>query len=319
MTPRIAISVGDVNGIGPEVVVKALRDLSGENNFVPVLVGPRAILESQAVSALSLKAGVSFDKVRVDSRGFTIQPGSIDGEAGALAMECVQRAVELCLNGEADAIVTAPISKEAIQLGGYNYPGHTEFIAELANSPSPLMMMVSDRLRVALVTGHMALSEIPGRISTEMISKKLDALASSLRRDFGISRPELSVLGINPHAGDGGVLGSEEESIIRPAITSWTGDAIVNGPFPADAFFARAAYKRFDAVLAMYHDQGLIPFKTIAAGKGVNFTAGLPFVRTSPDHGTAFDIAGENLADGASMQAAIQLAVRICRNRVNHT
>ncbi len=244
-----------------------------------------------------------------------VQFGMVRREAGLASMLAVEKAVRLCADGTCDAMVTAPISKEAVALAGYGYPGHTEFIAELTGG-DPLMLMVSGTLRVGLVTHHVPLREVPGAITTVSMRQHLDRLDSALRTDFGVSDPRIAVLGLNPHAGDGGVLGREETDVIAPAIDAARKRGMVAfGPFPADGFFAARTYRRYDGVLAMYHDQGLVPFKTLSFGKGVNCTAGLPIVRTSPDHGTAYDIAGSGTASPESLRAAIDLAVDIAARR----
>jgi 4-hydroxythreonine-4-phosphate dehydrogenase len=232
-------------------------------------------------------------------------------------MLCVERATDMCLSGEVQAMVTCPISKEAISAAGYDFPGHTEFIAERSEANSYLMMMVSGSLRMGLVTAHIPLGDVRAQITQAGIASTISVMADALRSDFGIEQPRIAVLGLNPHAGDGGVLGKEETDIIIPAIRSISGDTNVSGPFPADGFFGRAAWKSFDGVVAMYHDQGLVPFKTLSFGKGVNVTAGLPIVRTSPDHGTAFDIAGRGVAEEGSLHQAILLAAEITARRAS--
>ncbi len=327
--PRIAISSGDFNGVGPEVVIKCLSDTRLMRFLEPVIVGP--------VDALNYHAEhLGFDEVRfrsvesVDSAEADVIPvldisngqrcdvqfGVTDPVAGNIAMRAVDRAVELCLSGEVDAMVTAPISKEAISLAGFDSPGHTEFVARKCATESFSMMMVADRMRIGLVTGHTSIWNVPKLITEEVILEKLRIISSCLIRDFGVSRPRIAVLALNPHAGESGMMGKEEAEIIIPALDKARerGD-LVFGPFPADGFFGTSGFRNFDAVLAMYHDQGLIPFKTLAFDSGVNYTAGLPIVRTSPDHGTAFDIAGHGVARPTSMRSAIFLAVDIARRR----
>jgi len=240
----------------------------------------------------------------------------IDQQAGAIAMQAVDQAVSLCLNGEVDAVVTCPISKEAISLAGYDFPGHTEFIADRVGASQHLMMMVSDRLRVGLVTGHIPLSKVAQLVTGTGIRSTMIMMMESLKSDFGIENPRIAVLGLNPHAGDGGVLGSEDNEIILPEIihARENGHEVI-GPLPADGFFGSAHWKSVDGVVAMYHDQGLIPFKALSFGSGVNFTAGLSIVRTSPDHGTAFDIAGSGIASESSLKKAIEYAVDIVHKR----
>jgi 4-hydroxythreonine-4-phosphate dehydrogenase len=222
------------------------------------------------------------------------------------------------MQGHIQGLVTAPINKKNVQAPNFSYTGHTPFLKTLANTSDVLMLLYASDIRVALVTEHIPVSNISEHLSRELILSKLNMLHNSLRRDFGIDKPKIAVLGLNPHAGDEGLIGNEEEKIIIPALKDAKHKMLVHGPFSADAFFARRSYLQFDAVLAMYHDQGLIPFKTIAVGEGVNFTAGLPFVRTSPDHGTAFDIAGQNKADPTSFMTAVFECVDIINRRAEY-
>ncbi len=330
--PRIALTLGDPNGVGPEVVLKSLSDARMRRHFKPIVVGSLSVLRQHAEklgwSAMALEgvdtadADVGADVLPVldTAPGETIHVewGQTTGWGGRLSMLAVERATDLCLEGEVAAMVTAPISKEAISIGGYAVPGHTEFIAERVGTSQYTMMMVADNLRVGLVTGHMPIWDVPKGITVENITGRLRTIAASLQRDFGIERPKIAVLGLNPHAGDGGVLGREEIDAIIPAIRQACDEGVLTfGPFPADGFFAIGAYRVYDAVLAMYHDQGLVPFKTITFEQGVNYTAGLPIVRTSPDHGTAFGIAGQGKASPGSMRSALFLAVDIARRRLD--
>jgi len=237
-----------------------------------------------------------------------------------VAMLAVEKATDLCLQGIVSAMVTAPISKEAIRKGGYDAPGHTEFIAEKCGVSSFLMMMVTEHLKVALVTGHIPVWDVPKRITQKAILNRLALLNTSLQQDFGIPHPRIAVLALNPHAGEGGIMGKEEQLSIAPALEAARGNGCnAVGPFPADGFFGASTHLKFDGILAMYHDQGLVPFKTLAFDSGVNFTAGLPIVRTSPDHGTAYDIAGQGIAAPDSMRSAIYLAVDVARRRAPAT
>ncbi len=314
--PRIAVSIGDPNGVGPEVFLKCFSNDSLTNQVELIPVGSGSVLDYYR-KLLNIK-GSNDLLVDVDEpTGFKLTPGKLDSCAGALSMISVERATDMCLAGEVQAMVTCPISKEAISAAGYNFPGHTEFIAERSEAKSYLMMMVSGELRMGLVTAHIPLGEVRGQITQVGITNTISVMASALRSDFGVGQPRIAVLGLNPHAGDGGVLGREEADIIIPAIRSIGGDTNVSGPFPADGFFGRAAWKSFDGVVAMYHDQGLVPFKTLSFGKGVNVTAGLPIVRTSPDHGTAFDIAGRGVAEEGSLHEAILLAAEITARRAD--
>ncbi|MFU8860199.1 MAG: 4-hydroxythreonine-4-phosphate dehydrogenase PdxA [Cyclonatronaceae bacterium] len=326
MLTKIAISTGDPNGIGPEIILKLLQQLQPDDAAI-ILIGHPSVFSYYAASSGQipyLQTAKSLDAIsepgfwllNPDNDTIHPEPGKISGQAGAWSMKCVETGIRLCMDHHAHALVTAPISKEAIQLGGYNVPGHTEFLAQKTGTRDVLMMMVSESMRVALATAHLPLSQVAVTLTSQLLLKRLSTLHLSLISDFGITTPCIAVTGLNPHAGDGGVIGREEIDIIIPAIEQARHKGIdANGPYPADAFFARYTPGQYDAVLAMYHDQGLIPFKSTDNGCGVNFTAGLPIVRTSPDHGTAFDIAGKNLADPASMLAAYRLAFTLSKNR----
>lgn len=315
---RVAISLGDPNGIGPEIVLKALADPDLHSRVRPILVGPREALEAfpDLYNAAERAAGGALAVVHVAS--FRPTHGQLSAESGNVSMMAVESAVDLCLSGQADAMVTAPISKEAIHMAGWKVPGHTEFIAQKCSAASYCMMMVSGTFRVALVTAHVPLRDVATSVTPAAIIDKLTVTGASLRKDYGIAAPTIALLGLNPHAGDGGVLGDEEHTVLRPALEAAKGlDLALEGPFAADAFFGRKAHLRYDAVLAMYHDQGLIPFKALTFGRGVNVTSGLSIVRTSPDHGTAFDIAGQSVANASSMRAAMDEACTIALNRAN--
>ena len=326
--PCLAITLGDPNGIGPEIVLKCLRDADLMASTRPVLIGSEAVLRHHADVL-----GTTVDLYAVEGRppgtdegglavidvtdGATpsVELGATTAVGGALAMKAVEAATDACIEGWADAMVTAPLSKQAIAEAGYDFPGHTEYIAERTGAPSHAMMMVADDLRVGLVTGHLPVSAIAPHITQTAILEKLRVMARSVRTDFGVETPQLAVLGLNPHAGDGGVLGREEIETIRPALEAARAEGLhVAGPFSADGYFATER-ARYDAVLAMYHDQGLVPFKALAFDRGVNFTAGLPIVRTSPDHGTAFNIAGQGIANPGSMRSAIELATEVAQRR----
>ena len=328
--PRIALTLGDPNGVGPEVVLKCLADSRLMKFVEPLVVGSAHVLKvhanklgfndlrihvvQQPPEHLQEGGLTVLDVAKGDKPG--VELGKVTKGAGRLAMKAVEVATDLCLQGHAEAMVTAPISKEAIAQAGYEFPGHTEFIARRAGDDAFTMMFVADDLRVGLVTGHIPIWDVPKRITIEAILKKVKVITASLIRDFGIERPKIAVLGLNPHASDGGVLGREEAEVILPAIEqACEAGHLVFGPFPADSFFGIGAYRLYDAVLAMYHDQGLIPFKTLAFESGVNYTAGLSVVRTSPDHGTAFNIAGEGKASPGSLRSAVYLALDIVRRR----
>ncbi|GAB2566338.1 4-hydroxythreonine-4-phosphate dehydrogenase PdxA [Spirosoma areae] len=325
----IGISLGDYNGIGPEVILKALQYNRLQKICTPVIYGSMRILNRYR-NLLDLKdwnlngaqtiGQISHKLTNVitcwPDQNQDIQPGQVTPEAGQAALSCLQRAVDDLKDGKLDALVTAPINKYNIQSEEFTFPGHTEYLAQEFGVPDNLMFMVSETLRVGVVTGHVPLGRVRQNITRERIAQKLMLMMQSLKQDFGIEKPKIAVLGLNPHAGEEGLLGNEENDIIKPLIADWNNKGeMVFGPYPADGFFGTRAYKKFDAVLAMYHDQGLIPFKAIAFEEGVNFTAGMPAVRTSPDHGTAYDIAGKNLADETSMLQAIYTAIDVARHR----
>lgn len=327
MSVNIAISIGDTNGIGPEVVLKSLfeADLS---EVTPIILSNRQVVEHYC-SLLDIDLQFRFvkepDQIKngsinlLDSyknQAVDIQPGVRSSKSGKFAMMAVEKGIELCQSGRADALVTAPISKEAVNRAGYNIPGHTEFLAEKTKTDHFMMMLVYEDLRVGLVSIHVPLAKVPALITQASVFTHISIMHQTLKTDFNIKDPHVAILGLNPHAGDGGIIGNEELEIIEPAIQKAQSDGIrATGPHPADGFFGNRKYERCDGVLAMYHDQGLIPFKTLSFGRGVNFTAGLPLIRTSPDHGTAFDISGKNQANPSSFIAAFDLAVELAHNR----
>ena len=327
---RIAITLGDPNGIGPEVVLKSLHDPGLVPSMTPVLIGSAHVLRVHA----DVLGFSDLDIHVVDEVPDEVPPGDValldvsetpdppvtfgttTAEGGRLAMRAVERAVDACLAGTVDAMATAPISKEAVRKAGYDVPGHTEFIAERTQTAKPTMMMVAGGLRVGLVTSHVPLSEVPAQVTEEAILEKLRVIDESLRIDFAIDDPKMAVLGLNPHAGEAGAFGEEEEAVIAPAVEAAREEGFrVDGPVAADGFFATQLDAGYDAVLAMYHDQGLVPFKALAFDHGVNYTAGLPIVRTSPDHGTALGIAGKGMALAGSMRSALEVAVAVARHR----
>lgn len=327
MTPVIGISIGDINGIGPEIVLKALR-LADQTAATPLIVSPFSVVDYY-LKALDLGLDVHRCSSVEDIQSGTVNvlefdeevkvaPGKLARQSGLTAMRSIEITTDLALDKTIDAMVTAPISKEAVNLAGYKIPGHTEFLAERSKADSVLMMLVNKKLRVALNTVHIPIAKVAGSISTEGIIERLSVLNTSLRIDFGIKFPKIAVLGLNPHAGDGGIIGHEEIEMITPAlILAKSQDIDARGPFPADGFFGQKLYTKFDAILAMYHDQGLAPFKLLSFGSGVNFSAGLPIIRTSPDHGTAFDIAGKGIADPSSFTQAYILSTELARKRSN--
>ncbi|GAB3691599.1 hypothetical protein GCM10027592_09740 [Spirosoma flavus] len=325
----IGISLGDYNGIGPEVILKALQYNRLQKICTPVIYGSMRILNRYR-NLLNLKdwnlngaqtvGQISHKLTNVitcwPDQNQDIQPGHVTPEAGQAAFSCLQRAVDDLKDGKLDALVTAPINKYNIQSEEFKFPGHTEYLAQEFGVADNLMFMVSEKLRVGVVTGHIPLGRVRQNVTRDKIAQKLTLMMQSLRQDFGIEKPKIAVLGLNPHAGEEGLIGNEEQDIIKPLLNDWRNKGqLVFGPYPADGFFGTRAYTKFDAVLAMYHDQGLIPFKSIAFDEGVNFTAGMPAVRTSPDHGTAYDIAGKGIADETSMLQAIYTAIDVARYR----
>ena len=324
---KIGITQGDTNGIGWEVILKALADPRMTELFTPVVYGsPKAAayyrntiaeIEQFSFNPVASAAEARRGKVNLVACGETadIAPGSPTPEAGRAAVEALQTAMRDLKAGHLDALVTAPFDKETVQADDFRYTGHTEYLSAELQGES-MMIMCSDVLRVGLVTKHIPVSEIAANIKREKIVKDLHMLRRSLIGDFGVVEPRIAVMALNPHAGDGGLLGREEQEIIKPAIVEAFGQGVLAfGPFAADGLFAGGGYAKYDGILAMYHDQGLAPFKTLSPD-GVNFTAGLSAVRTSPDHGTAFDIAGQDKADEQSMRNAIYTAIDIAEHRI---
>ncbi len=326
MKPLIAITIGDFNGIGPELALKSAASPVVRRISVPLLVGPLNVFEHVRKT---LKIKLTLHKAVFPWRGTTatpvldvgdglwadIQYGAVTKAAGRNAGVAIEKAVELCVTGRAQAMVTSPVSKEALNLAGYNFPGQTEMVALLSRSQRVAMMLVSKHMRVGLVTIHTALKHAAESITKEKIVEKVSIVHEALTKNFRIEQPTVAVLALNPHAGEGGLIGKEEQEIIIPAVEEIRQKGIdAEGPFSADAFFGTGRYKRYDAIVAMYHDQGLIPLKMSSFGKAVNFSAGLNIIRTSPDHGTAYDIAGNGRADTSSMIEAIKLAVQFAAN-----
>jgi 4-hydroxythreonine-4-phosphate dehydrogenase len=325
---RVGITIGDVNGIGPEVLIKSLENEKITEMCTPVIYGSAKVLSYhrnvansdifnfKTVSDVNRLYRDKINVINCWQDNVTINLGKITEEGGKYALLSLERAVEDLKNGHIDALLTSPINKKAMNLSGFPFKGHTDYLADKMGNPNHLMVLADDELRVAVMTHHIPVREVADAISKESILKKLEVLNKALIMDFDIEKPHIAILGLNPHASDEGVIGDEEEQIIRPAIIeAKKSGLLVSGPFSPDAFWGSAKYKKVDAVLAMYHDQGLIPFKMSSFGKGVNITIGLPFVRTSPDHGTAYDIAGKNLANADSFRAALYTAIDLARNR----
>ncbi|HTL09060.1 MAG TPA: 4-hydroxythreonine-4-phosphate dehydrogenase PdxA [Chitinophagaceae bacterium] len=328
--PVIGISCGDINGIGIELIIKSLTDTRLLEICTPVVFASNKVINFYRKSVPDSNFNYQNTKElnRIAPRQVTVfncweeeiavTPGSLNDIGGQYAIKSLTAAGQALKEKRIDGLVTAPIHKKNVQNEAFNYTGHTPYLKDLFSAKDVLMLMVADNMKVGLVTEHIPISEVAKYITREAIISKLAILKESLQRDFGIDKPKIAVLGLNPHAGDEGLVGREEEDIIKPAIKDFkqsNSNVIVFGPYSADAFFARGQHEKFDAVLAMYHDQGLIPFKSLALGEGINYTAGLSGIRTSPDHGTAFDIAGKNRADTASFTAAIFACVDIIKQR----
>lgn len=322
--PIVAITIGDINGIGPEVILKALSRKEIRELCRPIIIAPKTILIQQLkflevdftfkeISELEDKPISDTDiEVMVPELGEKVvfEPGKITATSGRIAGRALELATELALHKKVDAIITAPISKTAFYMAGYNYPGHTEFFAEKTRAKDFVMVLLRGKFRVGLVTTHCPISRVAPMLSRELILNKLEILNNDLLERFKITNPKIAVTALNPHGGECGLFGTEEQDTIIPAVKSAQELGIkAEGPFPADTLFAQLGDQKFDAYLAMYHDQGLIPLKMKSFGQAVNYTAGLPIIRTSPDHGTAFDIAGKGVADPGSMMEAVKLAV----------
>lgn len=327
---RVGITHGDYNGVGYEVILKALADEKITELFTPVVFCVPRLMEKARkdmnidmppMQVIKRLEQVVPDKINLYDIGMAetpLTPGMPTAESGKAAVMALEAAVEALQAGDIDVLVTAPISKAAVQSEEFHFPGHTEFLAARLGDEDTRAQMIlfDDNIRMALVTTHLAISEISPEITEENVLESLRTLNAVLRQDFGCERPKIAVFSLNPHCGDNGLLGAEEQTAISPAIEKAMEEGILAfGPYSADGFFAGEHYRHFDGVLAMYHDQGLAPFKALAGEKGVNFTAGLDYVRTSPDHGTAYDIAWKGEADASSMREAIYRAIDIFRTR----
>jgi 4-hydroxythreonine-4-phosphate dehydrogenase len=328
---KVGITLGDVSGIGPEIIMKTFLDEQLYKHFTPVLYGnPRVLsfykkifnydkFQYSSIKGYNNLSHNSLNIIPVWEEEFQIIPGTPTEITGTYALKSLQAACEALKNKQVDVLVTAPINKKVMHSEQFPYSGHTEFLMNYFEAKDNLMFMVAEGIRVGLVTNHTPIREVSSKISKEKILRKLQLMHTSLMEDFGIEKPRIAVLGLNPHAGDGGVIGSEDANIILPAVKEAKDSGIVAfGPYPGDGLFASGNYRSFDAILAMYHDQGLIPFKYIAGEDGTNYTAGLNIVRTSPDHGTAEDIAGKGIADPTSFRKAIYTAIDILNTRENY-
>lgn len=324
----IGITCGDINGIGLETALKALAIKKAGQQFKIVIYGStkvvayhKNIITQENIQFYSIQSPEEAQPARVnvincwqDNVNITLgKPSDVGGKCAFLALE---RAVNDLKAGTIDALVTAPIHKKAMQMADFPFVGHTEYITDAFKAKDSLMLLVSDNLRIGVVTNHLPLREVTAAVTKERVLRKLLILAETLKVDFNIGKPTIAVLGLNPHAGDEGAIGTEDDAVIRPAIEQAKEKGVLAyGPFPADGFFGSGQFQKFDAILAMYHDQGLVPFKTLSFGEGTNYTAGLAAVRTSPDHGTAYDIAGKGEADESSFIRALYMAADIVRNR----
>jgi 4-hydroxythreonine-4-phosphate dehydrogenase len=326
--PVIGISCGDLNGIGIELIIKTFSDHRILEQCTPVVYASNKVINfyRKSIPEANFNYQNIKDYNRINNKQVNIfncweeeviiNPGQLTDVAGKYAVLSLQTAVAALKQKQIDGLVTAPIHKKNIQSPDFNFTGHTPYLKNMFEVKDVVMMLCAGNFRVALLTEHVPLNEVAGYVTKEAILSKLNIIHKSLQKDFGIDKPRIAVLGLNPHAGDEGLIGNEEETIIKPAVKeAKNNNMLVTGPFSADAFFARSYHQKYDAVLAMYHDQGLIPFKTLASGEGVNFTAGLPSVRTSPDHGVAFDIAGKGKADPSSFMTAIFECIDIINRR----
>jgi 4-hydroxythreonine-4-phosphate dehydrogenase len=327
----VGISIGDYNGIGPEVIIKTLSDERLFHLADFVVYGHKSILshytKAHHVAHFQINEIKTLEKLNPKivnvincwEEQVTVTPGEANSDAGDKALQALSQATEDLIAHNIDVLVTAPLNKQTVSLHHADFKGQTEYITTKAGSETSMMLLVDDRLRVGLVSNHLSLKEVPGKIDMTLIISKLELLNKTLKQDFLINKPKIAVLGLNPHSGDNGLLGKEEKEIIAPAVIKARDKGILcMGPYPADGFFGAGSYMKFDAVLAMYHDQGLIPFKTIAFGTGVNYTAGINVIRTSPDHGTGYDIAGKDLALTDSFRAAIYEAIDIHNHRAQY-
>lgn len=328
---KIGITHGDINGIGYEIIIKTLRDNRIFDIGIPILYGSakvaayhRKAIGIENFSLNNIKSADEANPKRANlinciSDDVRVELGKTTKMAGEASIAALEAAITDLQENKIDVLVTAPIHKQNIQSDNFKFPGHTEYLSNKFDSSGFLMLMISEVMRIGVVTGHIPLSEVPGEITMELILEKLRILNNSLIKDFGIRKPKIAVMGLNPHAGDNGVIGNEEQEIINPAIEKAREESIMAlGPFPTDGFFGSGQYSKFDAILAMYHDQGLTPFKSLSYEGGVNYTAGLPVVRTSPAHGTAYEIAGKNEASENAFRKAMYLAADVFNNRVNY-
>ena len=317
MKTRILVTIGDINGIGPEIILKNLKNESFIKKYDITVVSPISVLKYYA-KLLKIKLSMdNFNIIPIATENVNINIGRMTEESGYISGLAIDTAIQLALSGEYDAIVTAPINKKSLNLGGYNFTGHTEMLTALGGTKDTCMIMLSDIFNIAFATTHPPLKDVSGMITKKLLLSKIGVCYNMLKNDLGIKKPEIGVLGLNPHAGDNGFIGDEERKTIIPAVNDAMlkyEDMHISEPQSADGYFTTKKYLKYDMTLAMYHDQGFIPFKMLAGHKGTNFTAGLSFIRTSPDHGTAFDIAGKNKASEVSLMEAVKWADKLSKN-----
>ena len=322
----VGISLGDLNGIGVEVILKTFEDNRMLDFCTPVIFGSSKIIsfhKKALNNSIQINEITSIDEINhaklnllnIWNEDVEVEIGKASKVSGEYAAKSLEHSVEQLKKNKIDVLLTAPINKETIQSEKFCFPGHTEFLEEKLDGKS-LMILMTNELKIGLITGHIPIAKVAETISPELIKEKVEIMHQSLRQDFGINKPKIAVLGLNPHCGDKGVIGKEEDLIIKPTIDQIKENGkLVYGPYSADGFFGSKTYEKFDGILAMYHDQGLAPFKALSFGNGVNYTAGLSEIRTSPDHGTGFDIAGKNIADPSSFKAALFTAIDIFKSR----
>jgi len=325
----VGISIGDLNGVGSEVVLKTFEDSRMLELCTPVIFANVKLLSfvKKSFQSVSLLHGIDkldqiipgkINVLNLWREGLDLNMGVNDPKAGEYAIKSFVAATKALKDGLVDVLVTAPINKYNIQSEEFKFPGHTDYLDQELEG-NALMLMVQDRLRIGLLTDHIPVSEVASHLTEELIIRKIETIKQSLIQDFSVNKPKIAVLGLNPHCGDGGVIGTEDDLIIKPTLKKiFDKGTLVFGPFAADGFFGSNQYEKYDAVIAAYHDQGLIPFKTLSFGNGVNYTAGLNKIRTSPDHGTAYDIAGKGMADFNSFKEAVYLAIDIYHSRNDH-
>ncbi len=325
-SPILGISTGDPNGIGIEVILKSLEKINFTDKFTPVIFSNYNLIEEQktifninckivSINDIKNLKRNSVNVLNLSNEEFNIQFGKSNTSGGNFSRLSLERAVDFLKKSMIDGLVTGPINKNNIQNSDFNYKGHTDFLDTCFNGEA-LMFMISSKIKIALLTEHIPINEVVDEITADLIKNRIKIVENSLKNDFQINKPKIALLSINPHVGDGGVIGKHDDIVLGPTIQQVLKSGLdISGPFPSDSFFGSGMYKSYDAIIAAYHDQGLIPFKTLTFGNGVNFTAGLNIVRTSPDHGTAYDIAGKNIANPSSFNSAILEALNIIKNR----